>query len=98
MPFSHNFLENDGHLLFARIVACGLDVITCFLEIGGSVNKLDSLCQSPETGVLIELIVRDHFRAVDAGEWPVERILQQTGRADGQRCLDLRDQRPQVAQ
>src|ERR1019366_4002540 len=97
MPLPDNFLEDDGHLLFVGIVACRPDVVARFPEVRGSVYELDGLSQSPETRVLIELVVRDHLGPVNAGEWPIKRILQQAGRSDRQRSFDLRDQCPEIA-
>ena len=98
MPSADHFLDNDGHLLFAWIAAGCLDVVACFPEVRGSVNKLDGFSQSPETGIGIKLVVRDHLGPVNAGERPIEGIFQQAGRSDCQRSLDLLDQGAEITQ
>ena len=98
VPQTDDLLEDDRHLLFARITARRLDVVAGFAKVSGSVDKLDGLNQLPETGVRIELIVRNHLGAVDTRERPVQRIFQQAGRADRQRGLHLHDQSTEVTQ
>ena len=60
-------------------------------------DELDRLDHPAEARVGVELVVRRHLRAVDAGERVLERVLEEARRAQRERRAHVLHQRAQVA-
>ena len=97
MLFTHNFLQNYGHLFLVYDVAGGGHVILAPLIEDTGINGFYGSCQHRKTIVFVGCIW-NHIGGIDAGKGLIVRVFQQTAATDGNRRTYYRQEGFQVAQ